>query len=185
MVAGTWILFALGLLGALDIAMYHSAAHGIRSHPDSRAELITHSLRGPTYATLFIIVPNFAMHGVFFWLLIALYAVDVIISIVDFALERESREFLGGLPSGEYVLHTLIAMLFGALVATSFFEAGNWAFEPTAIFYAPADVPWVLRLVMAIMAAVVLYSGLQDLMAAIRLPGQPHRAEASPATDND
>jgi hypothetical protein len=34
----------------------------------------------------------------------------------DFMLERHSRESFGGLPSGEYVLHIILAMLFGALV---------------------------------------------------------------------
>src|SRR5688500_10822937 len=55
----TYLLFVLGLLGAADIAIFHSVAHGIRSHPDSAMELFTHSLRGPTYAALFILIPNF------------------------------------------------------------------------------------------------------------------------------
>ena len=172
MIAATYILFALGILGALDIALYHSVSHGIRSHPDSRHELIIHSLRGPTYAILFLAVPNLQLQGAFFWALVALYVIDVAISIADFAIERKSREQLGGLPSGEYVLHSLIAMLFGALVAATFFEACAWSHEPTAIRYQPAAVPWLLRLTMAIMAAVVLFSGIQDLVAAVRLAGK-------------
>lgn len=175
-----WLLFTVGVLGATDIALYHSASHGIRSHPDSRAELIVHSLRGPTYGALFLVVPNFALHGAFFWALVGLLVFDVAISIVDFAIERESREFFGGLPSGEYVLHVLIAMVFGGFVAAIFFEVGAWAFESTAIFWQPAEVPAALRALLAIMAAVVLYSGLQDLIAAIRLSGQPRRADDMP-----
>ena len=149
-------------------------SHGIRSHPDSRHELIIHSLRGPTYAILFLAVPNLQMQGVFFWALIALYVLDVAISIADFAIERKSREQLGGLPSGEYILHVLIAMLFGALVASSFFEGHAWSQLPTAIDYQPDAVPWLLRAVMAVMAAVVFYSGAQDLVAAIRLGSREH-----------
>ncbi|MCI0335000.1 MAG: hypothetical protein L0228_17470 [Planctomycetes bacterium] len=176
MEVATWLLLVIGILGAADIALYHAASHGIRSHPDSRAELVIHSLRGPTYATLFLFVPNFALRGAYFWALVGWLIVDVAISIVDFAMERESRRFFGGLPSGEYVLHVVIAMVFGAFVASIFFGAGHWGFEPTAISWQPAAVPAVLRGLLAVMAAGVFYSGVLDALAAIRLTGVPRRA---------
>jgi hypothetical protein len=181
MVASTYLLFALGVLGAADIAMYHSLSHGIRSHPDSRAELITHSLRGPTYAILFLTLPNFALAGWWFGALVALLLFDVLISLVDFALEKRSRQFFNGLPSGEYVLHTLIAMVFGGLVSSIFYEGGNGFFQPTTFVYAPADVPSTLRVVFVIMAALVLLSGIQDAMAVVRLAKIPPRAPAGKA----
>src|SRR5262245_57092348 len=165
----TYLLFALACLGALDIALFHSIAHGIRSHADSRTELIVHSLRGPTYCMLFILIPNFAMHGMWFWGLIAIFAFDVGISIWDFALERRSRQFLGGLPSGEYVLHLILAMIFGALVTAVCFGAQAWPTLPTQIVYSPADVPMVLRLILMVMAILVLITGIQDALAARRL----------------
>ena len=88
MIVATYILILLGILGATDILLYHSISHGIRSHYDSRFELLVHSLRGPIYATLFIAVPNFTMQGIFFWLLIGLLVFDVGVSIVDFVIER-------------------------------------------------------------------------------------------------
>jgi hypothetical protein len=179
MEAATYLLFILGVLGATDIALYHTVAHGIRSHPDSRAELIVHSLRGPTYAALFLLLPNFAMQGLYFWLLIGLFAVDLAISLGDFALERHSRQFFGGLPSGEYVLHILLAMLFGALVTAVCYGAGDWATLPTQIRYDPAGVPNLLRLVLAVMAILVFYSGAQDALAAFRLRGREPRAGPS------
>ncbi len=177
MVAATYILLALGLLGALDIALYHSVSHGIRSHPDSRHELIVHSFRGPTYATLFIVVPNLGPGGAFFWALIALYAVDVAISIWDFAIERKSREFLGGLPSGEYVLHIFMAMCFGALVAATFFEGYHLAAEPSRLVYEPAAVPAIVRAAIAVLALAVRYSGAQDVLAVVRMRKEPRRAD--------
>jgi hypothetical protein len=169
MISATYILFLLGCLGAADILLYHSVAHGIRSHPDSRRELITHSLRGPTYAALFILIPNFAMFGGYFWLLVGLFAFDVAISVWDFALERHSRQFLGGLPTGEYLLHMVMAMLFGALVTSVVFSSYSWVSSATLLAYAPARVPAVLRLVLAIMAVIVLFSGAQDALAALHL----------------
>ena len=162
----TYILFALGCLGAADIALFHSLAHGIRSHPDSAAELVTHSLRGPTYAALFLFIPNFEMHGLFAWGLLALFVFDVGISIWDFSLEQASRRFLGGLPSGEYVLHMLMAMAFGALVATFLGGASLWFEAPTRLIYAPPAVPITLRCALFIMAIGVLVSGIQDARCA-------------------
>ena len=173
MTVATYLLLILGVCGAIDILLYHSVSHGIRTHPDSRQELIVHSLRGPTYATLFVLVPNFALHGAFFWLLMALFAVDIVISIWDFMIERDSRAFLGGLPSGEYVLHMIIGMLFGGLVTSVCLNAGSWAALPTHFAYAPAGVPLLLRLAMGIMALIVLYSGALDAAAAIRLGRLP------------
>jgi hypothetical protein len=179
MEAATYILFVLGCLGATDILVFHSVAHGIRAHPESRLELVVHSLRGPTYAILFLVVPNFTLHGIFFGCLIGVFALDLAISIVDFALERTSRQFFGGLPTGEYILHIILAMLFGALVTSVCFGAWNWAKLPTRMAYAPADVPGLLRLAMAVMAILVFLSGLEDALAAQRL-GR-HRRQDRPS----
>jgi hypothetical protein len=170
MAIATYILFVLGALGATDILVYHTVAHGIRHHVGARHELVVHSLRGPTYALLFVLIPNVALHGFFFWLLVGLLCVDVTISIVDFVLERSSRAFLGGLPTGEYILHILLAMLFGALVTSILHGAATWRTLPTAIVYDPADVPAVLRLVMTfVMAPLVMMSGVLDALAVRRL----------------
>ena len=165
----TYTLFLLGCLGAMDIALFHSVSHGIRSHADSVNELVTHSLRGPTYAALFLLVPNFELHGLFAWGLMALFVFDVGISIWDFSLEQGSRRFLGGLPSGEYVLHMLMAIVFGALVTSIVCLQHDWFSLPTRLAWTPSAAPLVLRLTLSIMAFAVLGSGVQDAAAAIRL----------------
>lgn len=176
----TYLLFALGCLGALDILLFHSVAHGIRSHADSRTELITHSLRGPTYAALFVLIPNVQMHGLYFWALMGLFAGDVAISVWDFSVEGDSRRYLGGLPAGEYVLHMVMAMLFGALVTSTLFATVIWTSLSTRLVYHPAAVPDVLRLVMAIMAVGVFVSGVLDAVAAVRLGQLARPSERSP-----
>ena len=176
----TYILFLLGCLGATDIALYHSVAHGIRSHADSVGELVTHSLRGPTYAALFLLIPNFELHGLFAWALMALFVFDVGISIWDFSLEQASRRFLGGLPSGEYVLHMLMAIIFGALVASILCLKHNWFNAPTRLVWTPTAAPAILRLTLSIMALGVLGSGIQDALAALRLRKLGPRDDSGP-----
>lgn len=169
MEAATYILFVLGCLGATDILLYHSVSHGIRSHHDSRLELVFHSLRGPTYAALFLLIPNYTMQGGYFWLLIGIFVFDVGLSLGDFIIERQSRQFFGGLPTGEYVLHIVLAMLFGALVTSVLYSVGHWGGMESRISYEPAAVPNLLRGVMAVMAILVMGSGLMDLLAAVKL----------------
>lgn len=176
----TYLLFLLGCLGGVDIALFHSVSHSIRSHPDSVGELVTHSLRGPTYAALFVLIPNFVMQGFFAWGLVALFAFDMGISIWDFSLEQGSRRFLGGLPSGEYVLHMLMAIVFGSLVTSVFYSVGEWFHAPTRIVYAPTSVPGIVRFSMLIMAVLVLISGLQDALAVVRLRRSPLRSDSQP-----
>lgn len=169
MIAANYLLFLLGLLGGTDILLYHSISHGIRSNAESKWELITHSFRGPTYAALFFLVPNFELHGSFAIALIALLAFDVAISILDFSMERQSRQLLGGLPSGEYVLHMIMAMLFGAFAASLAPSLGTWIDLPAGIHHNPALAPDWLRMTMASMALMVLYSGVIDARAAFRV----------------
>ena len=169
MIAANYLLFLLGLLGGTDILLYHSVSHGIRSHDESKWELISHSLRGPTYAALFLLLPNFELHGSFAIALMTLLAFDVGISILDFSLERQSRQLLGGLPSGEYVLHMLMAMLFGAFVACLTPSLHGWIHLPTAIQHNATLAPDWMRIIMTLMALMVFYSGVVDARAAFRI----------------
>jgi hypothetical protein len=164
----TWILLALALLGGTDVALYHVVSHGLRQHPGARGELVFHALRGPTYALLFLAVPNLRLDGAWFAALLLLLGCDLAISVGDFLVERDSRRDLGGLPSGEYLLHVLMAILFGALVASILILEGHRLDAPSAMAWEPAPVPAAVRLLLAIAASGVLISGFLDLRALSR-----------------
>lgn len=169
MIAATWVLFVLGLLGATDIVLYHTLSHGIRKHADCRGELLVHAFRGPTYALLFGVVPNFRLHGLWMWALCALLLFDLWLSLWDFAVERRSRARLGGLPTGEYILHVVLGILYGAFVALVLEATVASLWLPTAIAYEPVAVPVLLRWNLLLMAAGVLVSGALDAAAWVRL----------------
>ncbi len=166
-----YLLFLMGLLGATDIVVFHVVAHDLRHRVESRAELITHFLRGPTYAVLFFALPNFLFNGAWFVALLAVLVVDALISVVDFWLEPESRRSAGGLPRGEYLLHVILAALFGALVAVIVLNRSVYLAAPTAIRWVPlgSGAPDLLRLALTLMAPIVLFTGLLDLRAVVRL----------------
>lgn len=166
------LLFVMGLLGATDIVLFHVLAHGLRDRVESRSELITHFLRGPTYALLFAVMPNFSLQGGWFFALLGLLVFDAGISVVDFWLEPDSRRSAGGLPRGEYLLHVILAALFGALVFAVLSEGqarmdapASWAWVP----FGDGDVPTLLRIALLGMSPIVLWTGLLDLAAVIRL----------------
>ncbi len=165
----SWILFAMGVLGALDILLFHMLGQNLRGRVESRAELVTHFLRGPAYFALFLWVPNSAPSGAAAWLLLAPLAVDFAISVADFSLEPSSRRSAGGLPPGEYLLHVLLAMLFGALVLTVVQQVGPRLFVATDWGFGHSDAPLLLRVVLAAMAPIALVSAVLDLMAVRRL----------------
>jgi hypothetical protein len=60
-------------------------------------------------------------------------------------------------------------MLFGALVMSTAPQLGKWIQESTSFGYAPVVVSGWLRGLMFGMAVLVLYSGMLDLTAMMRL----------------
>jgi hypothetical protein len=171
MMTANCLLLALGVLGGVDILLYHSISHGIRTHAESRWELMTHAMRGPTYGILFLVAPNFEMRGAWALLLIAVLVLDVGISVADFWLERRSRAELGGLPSGEYVLHMMMAMVFGAFVMAAAPALAGWLAESTELVASSELAAEWVRAVLAVFAVGVLWSGALDLRAALRTSG--------------
>jgi hypothetical protein len=174
----TALLFAIAVLGFTDVLLYHAVSHGIRHHARAKGELVLHALRGPTYAFLFALIPFYEFRGLYGFLLAGVLVIDVVISIIDFWLEGESRRFLGGLPSGEYVLHMIIAMIFGAFVCVVSFQISQWVRLDTELLYVGHRMPWIVKLIFPVMAVLVFASGLQDAVAAIRLVPIPSEGEA-------
>lgn len=168
MLVATYLLLAMAALGGADILLFHTLAQGIRSHPASRSELWAHALRGPTYLALFVAVPNLRLDGAWFVALLALLAFDLALSLWDFSVERSSRAALGGLTSGEYVLHVLLAILFGALVTSIVLLEGQRLQATTRISYEPVDAPLLVRALLAAGGVLAFGSGLLDARAALR-----------------
>jgi hypothetical protein len=181
MTIATYLLFALGCMGAADIVLFKTIAESIRRHWESRHELIAHSLRGPSYAALFVFVPNCVMQGAWFWVLVGLLVICLSISVWDFAIERRSRRWFGGPPKGEYRLHFAMGLVFWGLVTVIVFESAPWARLPTELAWEPAPVPSVLRWILMLMTIPLLLGGVMDLVAALRVSPAGRGAEARAA----
>ena len=112
------ILVVAGTLGAIDVFYYHLYRFRLFARTECVAEEITHLVRHAVFLALIVLLSSGSSRRAVDFTILGLFALDVANSAVDVLLERRSREALGGLPSGEYLVHILSSLGVGAAVAT-------------------------------------------------------------------
>ncbi len=150
------------LIGAFDNLWHHELEAGLGRKPQARTELALHTARELLYAPIFIGIAWWRWQGAWAWLLIALLAVEIVVTLTDFVVEDRTRR----LPPLERVLHTVLAINYGALLALWAPELRAWIAAPTG--FSPADHgiwSWLL----SVFGLGVLGWGLYDLFAVARL----------------
>jgi hypothetical protein len=162
------LLFAMGLLGAFDIAWFHRRQARLCSRPDSRIEAWIHVARGVVYAVQFSLVPNARFGGAWYAAFVALFALDVAIAIADVLVEPASRRSLGGLPAGEYLAHVVLSVLAGAYLHALAVGTSSWRAFPSRIALEP-HAPSLLRLALAALGAGSLLVALVEAIALLDL----------------
>ena len=120
------VLTIVGTIGAVDVLYYHLYRFRLYSQPGCVAEEITHLLRNLIFVAILLVCMQPAT-GWWSRVMFALFAADLGNSVVDVLLERESRAALGGLPSGEYLVHVLSTFGTGVAVATYTMALGSSA----------------------------------------------------------
>ncbi len=162
MKAALALLTLQGLLGAVDSLWNHELKVKLPGRPTARRELALHALRGTLYAPVFLVFGWLEPRG---WLALALAAVvliEIIVTLLDFVEEDRTRV----LPANERVLHTLLAVNFGAFLALAAPALFHWEQQPTeAVIVDRGAWSWV----MSLYALGALAFGLRDALAARRL----------------
>lgn len=181
MAVALWILFVQGLIGAFDTLYYHEYRARLPVRPEAAPELKLHAARDFIYAVLFASLPWVAFHGAFAVLLLALLLAEIVITLADFVVEDGVRRPQGGVFKGERVMHAIMGITYGAMLAHLLPVAWAWLGEPTALVLVPVAVPRWLAGTMVLMGAGVGASGVRDLLAAwgVRAAQWPHRASAA------
>ncbi|MEZ4443437.1 MAG: hypothetical protein R3B72_30480 [Polyangiaceae bacterium] len=178
MTAVLLLMLTQALIGAFDTLYFHEYRARLPARGrQARAELRLHGVRAVIYAVLFGTLPWVAWHGLFAALLGLLLLVEIVITQADFVVEDEVRRPLGGVFPGERVTHSIMGIVYGAMLAHFVPVLLAWAAEPTALAIVPAgELSW-LRLALGPLALGVLVSGLRDLAAASgsRLAAWPWR----------
>jgi len=118
------ILAVVGTIGAIDVLYYHLYRFRLYSQPGSVAEEVTHLLRNAIFIALLLVCMQPAT-GQWARLAFFLFAADMGNSVIDVLLEKGSRAGLGGLPSGEYLVHILSTFGTGVAVASYTMALGS------------------------------------------------------------
>ena len=161
------IMLIQGALGAADTLYYHEWRYRLPGRPEVTArELRLHATRDFIYAIVFATLPLFTWSGACAWLLVLLLAAEIVITLTDFVVERETRADQGGVATGELVTHVIMAIAYGAFLARLAPHLYQWSAGPTGWIRHEVVAPWV-ELLCGLMALGVLLSGVRDLGASL------------------
>lgn len=150
MTTATCLLLAIGLLGAFDIAWFHTCKGRLALRPECHHEAWIHVVRGLVYTAQFLCVPNLRLTGVWYLGWLVLFVMDVTVALLDLLEEPRSRASQGGLSGGEYLMHIVLSLLVGALLHAVFSSTwGDWRLPSQVL---GSEVPGVLRLAAGAMA---------------------------------
>lgn len=165
-----WTLIAIQMaMGAFDMLYHHEFTERLAWRPSQHRELQLHAVRNGIYAVLFLTLGWLETKGLWAILVMALLAIEVVITLWDFVEEDVSRR----LPPTERVLHTLLAVNYGAILSLVLPVLAGWAVEPSGLAIATHGI-WTLLATFAGPAVAVFF--VRDWYAAkrsLQLEGRP------------
>jgi uncharacterized protein len=157
-----WTLISIQVaMGAFDTLYHHEFTERLAWRPSQGHELKLHAVRNFLYALIFVVLGWFEIYGLFAYALMAILAVEVIITLMDFVEEDLSRR----LPATERINHTLLALNYGAILVLVLPMLFAWAQQETGFNV----INYGLRSYFAVLSALgVAVFGLRDLLASYR-----------------
>jgi hypothetical protein len=157
-----YIALVQGALGAFDTLYYHEYKLRLPKTHTATLELRLHAVRDFAYAVIFFSLGWLEWHGIFAAVFSVLIAAEIFITMWDFIEEDGTRK----LPKGERVMHSVMGIVYGVLLAYLAPVVWEWWLAPTGFVRADYGV---LSWIMGAMAVGVFGSGLRDLWASLRL----------------
>ncbi len=162
MLIALYLLLAQGTLGAFDTLWYHEYQQQLPRNASAKVELRLHASRDFAYAIVFASLAWVLWHGAWAWLFLAILVFEVGITLWDFIEEDISRL----LPAGERVMHTVMAIIYGAFLAYLLPEILQWTSRETGlVFLQRGWLSWILTA----FAVGVFFSGICDMIASFRM----------------
>ncbi|MEJ7729889.1 MAG: hypothetical protein WKG00_11775 [Polyangiaceae bacterium] len=159
-----WLLATLGVIGAFDTLYFHEYRARLPARgPAVAIELRLHATRDFCYALLFGTLPWLEYRGAFAFLLFAVLAAEIVLTLADFGVEDRVRAPFGGVLWAERVTHSVMGIVYGAMLAHMLPDVAAWSEAPTALARTTSAVPAPLRVVLTVMSLGVALSGLRDL----------------------
>jgi len=124
-----WLLVLQGVVGGTDTLFNHEMVERLPQRMEARGEIVLHAVREALYGTLFIGLAWFAWHGAAALAIAALVAAEVVVTATDEYVENRTRV----MPQNERVLHVLLTINLGLIVAVLVVVLSDWGGQPTTL----------------------------------------------------
>src|SRR5262249_3826374 len=125
-----WIAVFLQIaMGGFDTLYHHEMTERLAWRPAQAGELKLHGVRNLGYGVMFAALGWSQLHGAYAGALIALMIAELIVTLWDFVEEDRSRR----LPASERILHALLTLNYGVVLALLAPVLAHWVRLPTAV----------------------------------------------------
>jgi uncharacterized protein len=166
MIVVLWMIIVQASLGALDNLWHHEIVERLPAKRAAAGELALHAAREFLYAFVFIALAWFRWQGGSALLIAGVLTLEILITLADFVVEDRTRR----LPASERVLHTVLALNFGAILAVFAPELYRWwQSAPGVIGVSYGVLSWIFTL----FAAAVLTWSVRNALAVLDLRRPP------------
>ncbi len=128
------VLLIASPVGAVDVIYFHLWKFRLFERPQSVNEEITHIIRGFVVPTATLILLLGHPHGIWFWTVVCLFAIDSVNSLLDVVFEPNSR-LPRRVPQSELAVHFFGTSMMGAAIAL--FVLAGWDTRLNASAIAP------------------------------------------------
>lgn len=158
------LLMVNAVLGAWDTLWYHEYRAKLTAKTaTTRPELRLHVARDVIYTGLYGLFAFFRPEGFVVSLVIVALIAEIVLTLSDFVVEDRDRPAIGGMAAGERVLHSLMAIVYGAMLSRLVPELFDAAAGSTGLRLHGA--PGWLSIAALVTAAGIGASGLRDALA--------------------
>ena len=124
-----WLLLAQAVVGGFDTLFNHELLAGLPHRPDAHTEIGLHTVREAIYAMLFGGLAWLAWHGAAAWGIAVLVAGELVVTARDELEENRIRV----LPQNERVVHVLLTLNLGLIIAVLVPVLRLWYAQPTGV----------------------------------------------------
>jgi uncharacterized protein (TIGR01777 family) len=159
------LLTIQAVLGGIDNLWHHEITERLPARRAAAGELALHAVREFLYAFIFLGLAWFRWQGYWAFLIASILALEIVITLADFLVEDKTRR----LPAFERILHTVLALNYGVLLAALAPVLMAWSNQPSAVVHSSHAFSWVFT----VFGIGVFAWSLRNAIAALNLRRPP------------
>jgi hypothetical protein len=135
-IISSFLLILFVVLALYDGFYLHILKYQLFNQAESKTEHITHTIRAVFFPAILYFLFLKQDSNASFLIGITMVLIDIVVLAADAFLEKDSREFMGGLPRWEYIVHLFVNGFHFASIAVYLsirltFENGEIMISPT------------------------------------------------------